>query len=210
MTSIQKKAKENQVSELLVNSIEFIEDGHLYLYDGVLSPSVSQILQFINPNKYKGIPQQILSAKAQFGTNVHKAIENHEQGIDNDLSMMEQLTFEKYLELREEHEIRPVVQEQLVSYYGRYCGTLDMVADVKYYRCLVDIKTTAQVDVESLAWQLGMYKLAYEEMYGVKLHTCYCLWLPKKGLGKLIEIIPKTKKQIEEMLDQYEEHNSEQ
>ena len=42
--------------------IEFIEDGHIYLMDGVIIPSVSEILHFIFPNKYAGIDKRILIA----------------------------------------------------------------------------------------------------------------------------------------------------
>ena len=40
--------------------IEFIEESHTYLIDGVITPSVSEILNFIFPDKYSNIPKQIL------------------------------------------------------------------------------------------------------------------------------------------------------
>ena len=33
--------------------IEFIDEPHIYLVNGVITPSVSEILHFIFPNKYK-------------------------------------------------------------------------------------------------------------------------------------------------------------
>ena len=55
--------------------VEFIEDGHIYLVDGVIVPSVTQILHKVFPEKYEGIPKEVLNAKAVYGTDVHKYIE---------------------------------------------------------------------------------------------------------------------------------------
>ena len=184
--------------------IEFIKKGHIYLIDGVIAPSVSQILNFIDPNKYKNIPKSILQSAADFGTNIHKAIEDYENGLQCDLKPLERVVFEQYIKVKEKHNLTPISHEQLIHYDTKYVGRLDMIADVNYYRCLVDVKTTSKVDTEALEWQLGMYKLAYEDMGLGKLHQCYCLWLPKKNTGKLIEIVPKTKAQIERVLVDYE------
>ena len=57
------------------DSIEFVEDGHLYLISGILVPSVSEILNFIFPDKYSNVPKKILNSKAEYGSRVHEAIE---------------------------------------------------------------------------------------------------------------------------------------
>ena len=56
--------------------IEFLEEPHLYLKDGILVKSVTQILQLIFPDKYKGINESVLKNKANFGTKGHSIIEN--------------------------------------------------------------------------------------------------------------------------------------
>lgn len=43
--------------------IEFLEEPHIYLKDGILVKSVTQILQLIFPDKYKGIDKIILKKK---------------------------------------------------------------------------------------------------------------------------------------------------
>ena len=47
--------------------VEFLEKEHIYLVDGVIVPSVTQILEKIFPDKYKGIPEDILQRKASYG-----------------------------------------------------------------------------------------------------------------------------------------------
>lgn len=186
--------------------IEFLEEPHLYLKDGILVKSVTQILQLIFPDKYKGIDKKVLSNKATFGSKGHSIIENLDvsnlsiaqqevQKIENkDL----QICIKEYLRLVKKYEIVPTEQEQIVSYKYLYCGTLDMIGKVQGLNCLLDIKFTAELDKEYLSWQLGMYQLAK----GIKYDKCYCIWLPKRELGQLVEIIPKTEKEILEKLEE--------
>nr|DAG69095.1 MAG TPA: PD-(D/E)XK nuclease superfamily protein [Caudoviricetes sp.] len=180
--------------------VEFIEQGHIYLVDGIITPSVSEILRFIFPDKYKNVPPRVLEEKALFGTHIHEAIEAYEKGDEPILTDMERVTFSQYLKVKEEHQIKPLEMEEIVHYEDRYAGRLDMIAFVDGEVSMIDFKTTSKLDIESLEWQLGMYQLAKEKKY----KKCYCLWLPKKDLGQLVEIDPKNKDDILEVLDRYE------
>ncbi|MBR5795606.1 MAG: hypothetical protein IKY26_05640 [Erysipelotrichaceae bacterium] len=181
-------------------NIEYIEEGHLYLANGCLVPSVSELLQFIFPNKYSCIPSAILKAKAGWGTAIHDAIECYENQLPFSLTPMQEITFEQYLLLKDEYQIEVQEQEVMVHFEDKYAGRLDMIASIKGIRSLVDIKTTAKLDVEALEWQLGLYQLAYGEIF----EKHYCLWLPKKDLGRLVEIKPKSKEEILKVLEEYE------
>lgn len=180
--------------------IEFLEEPHLYLKDGILVKSVTQILQLIFPDKYKGIDKRTLDKKAQFGTKGHSIIEhldvsNLEKAKNQVLDIENkdlQICIREYLRLVEKYKIKPLEHEKIVSYEYLYCGTLDLIAQVDGIVSLCDIKFTAELDKEYLSWQLGMYALAL----GKEFEKYYCVWLPKKNLGQLVEIIPKTKKEI--------------
>ena len=180
--------------------VEFIEQGHIYLVDGIITPSVSEILRFIFPDKYANVPPRVLEEKALFGTHIHEAIEAYEKGDEPILTDMERVTFSQYLKVKEEHQIKPLEMEEIVHYEDRYAGRLDMISYVEKKDKMIDFKTTSKLDIESLEWQLGMYQLAKEKKY----KKCYCLWLPKKDLGQLVEIDPKNKDDILEVLDRYE------
>ena len=172
------------------------------MVDGVITPSVSEILKFIFPNKYTNIPRSILDQKAEFGTHIHQAIEDYESGSGYQLTALELVVFEQYLKLKKRYDIQPISQEEIVAYGYEYCGRLDMTAFVDGVESLVDIKTTAQLDHESLAWQLGMYQLALGKVFA----RCYCVWLPKKDIGRLVEIKVKSKEEILEMLKRFKEY----
>lgn len=186
--------------------IEFLEEPHLYLKDGVLVKSVTQILQLIFPDKYKGIDKKILNKKAQFGTTGHSIIEyldvtnlnSAEKSILNIDNKDLQICIREYLRLVKKHHIEPLIHEKIVSYKYSYCGTLDLIANVNGIKSLCDIKFTAELDKEYLSWQLGMYALAL----GEEFDKYYCVWLPKGKLGQLVEIIPKTKEKILKKLEE--------
>lgn len=184
--------------------IEFLEEPHLYLVDGVLVKSVTQILQLIFPNKYKGIDKSILNKKATFGTTGHSIIEHLDlkdvESVQNQLLSIKnkglEICIREYLRLVKKYKIEPLEHELKVSYKHIFAGTLDLIANVGGIESLCDIKFTAELDKEYLSWQLGMYALAL----GKEFHKYYCVWLPKKELGQLVEIEPKTKEEILEKL----------
>ena len=181
--------------------IDFIEEGHIYLKDGIITPSVSEILHFIFPNKYKSVPSNILIKKAEYGSKVHKAIEVLENtGQIIELDVHQHLSLEQYLKLKNKHNIEVLEQEQMISYNYDYCGRFDMIAQIGKDNCLCDIKTTSELDKEYLSWQLSFYELAY----GKKIDKLYAIWLPKKELGQLIEIERKPKEDLLKKLEEFQ------
>lgn len=180
--------------------LEYIDEAHLYLYNGVIIPSVSEILhKYLFKDKYKDVPESILKAKAEYGSKVHEAIEYLEKNNEmlEGLNIHQQLSIEQYLKIKEKYNLQVLKQEEMVCYKGIYAGRFDMLANVNGKECLIDIKTTAELDLEYLSWQLSLYELAY----GKKLEKLYALWLPKKGLGKLIEIERKSLEEIEKIIE---------
>jgi hypothetical protein len=205
--------------------IEFLEEPHIYLKDGIIVPSVTTLIHFIFPDKYKGIGSGILKKKAQFGTKGHSVIEhlgNTQKSLETSKNTIISLYESKeisqdlfnclreYLRIATKYDIEPIYQEKMISYQYEYCGTLDMIADINGRHCLCDIKFTAECDKEYLAWQLGMYKLAYESEYKDKeFDAYYCIWLPKGKLAELVEIQPKTKEEILSMLEEIKKSKGE-
>ena len=184
--------------------LEYIEEAHLYLYNGVIIPSVSGILhKYIFKDKYKDVPENILKAKAKYGSEVHKAIEDLENLEDYKVSSIyQELSIKQYLDMKVKYNISVLEQEKMVCYKGIYAGRFDMIANVNNELCLIDIKTTAELDLEYLSWQLSLYELAD----GRKFDKFYCIWLPKKEIGKIIEIERKNIKEVEKLLEEIEKN----
>jgi len=183
--------------------LTFIEETHQYLLGGILLPSVSEILHFIFPDKYKGVSREILNKKAKYGSTVHEYIEKFEKGKYEELpklDLYQKLSFKQYIRLVNRFSIEVIEQEKMVHYKDFYAGRFDMIANILGKESLCDIKTTAELDIEYLSWQLSFYELAY----GKKFKKLYAIWLPKGKVGKLVEIPRKTKKEMNKVLKQYQ------
>lgn len=190
--------------------IEFVEDIHCYLANGVIIPSVSDLIRFHFPDAYKGIPEKVLKRKADYGTKVHRLIE---QFVNGEITMDEikskkldpniKIAVEQFEALRKEWCFYVKDMEQIVNYQGRYAGTFDIrtIDD-----CLIDLKTTAELHEDWLALQLGLYQMAC----GIANETAYCIWLPKGKMAKVVAIKVTTPDVCLSILEDYEKHNSEQ
>lgn len=186
--------------------IEFIEETHTYVLDGQIVPSVSEILHFIFPDKYKNVDAQILNKKAIYGSLVHEAIECIEQG--KTLPMLDEIqkfSIHQYERLKNKNNIEVISQEEMINYKSDYCGRFDMIAKVDNKYCLCDIKTTSELDKEYLSYQLSYYELAFKYMYGIKFDKLYAIWLPKKKYGELVEIERKSISELLEKLKEFKE-----
>lgn len=189
--------------------IEYLENEHIYLYNGIIIPSVSKILNYIFPDKYKNIPADILQNKAHYGTKLHELVQitDQEQITDYDtlklkiehITFLQENSIKEYLKLKKEHNIEIVNQEQIVCYKGLYAGRFDKDGFVNKKSALIDLKTTAELDKEYLSWQLSYYELAN----GKKYNKLYAMWLPKGKQGELVEIKRKTKKELLDMLNKF-------
>lgn len=198
--------------------VEFIEEGHIYLKDGVILPSVSEILHFIFPDKYTGVDFNVLNKKAEYGSKVHESIEHYEnirvqKGLEEayqdtvhklELDENQIFSLRQYIRLKDFKQINVITQEQMINYIDVYSGRFDMIAKVKGKLSLCDIKTTAQLDKEYLSWQLSLYEFAYMSMYHTKqFDKLYAIWLPKRGYGELVEIERKNTGDILEILEKF-------
>ncbi len=192
------------------NNIEFIEDIHVYLADGVIIPSVSELIRFKFPDAYDGIPAKILKKKASYGTKVHQTIEqfiNKEFTIEElqkkDIDPNIKIAVEQFEKLRKEWIFNIQNMEQIVTYKGKYAGMYDLKTIDDY---IIDLKTTAELHKEWLKWQLGLYYLGA----GIEKEKGYVIWLPKGKIGKVEEILVATHEECIQLVEEYEKHNTDE
>ena len=185
--------------------IEFVEDVHVYLDDGVIIPSVSELIRFKFPNAYKGVPEKILKQKASYGTLVHDCIEKF---IKGELKP-EEIEDADARKAVENFEIQRKAwafyiedMEQIVSYQKRFAGKYDLKLCDGY---LADIKTTSALHEDWLAWQLGFYYLAS----GLEKDFGFVIWLPKKKPAQVKQITCTPKEELLNLLEEYEKYSSE-
>jgi len=152
--------------EIKEHTLEYFDEEHLYLVDGVIVPSITQILKFKFGKKYAGMNRDVLKRASEAGTAVHEAIEQYcKTGEVADFPEVRNFAFlqNKYKFDVLENEI-PVIlflNDEPVS-----AGRLDMVLKIGDQVGGADIKRTSTLDKEYLAYQLNLYRIAYRQSYG--------------------------------------------
>lgn len=187
--------------EINGNTLEYDDTTHTYLVNGVIVPSVTQVMQVKFGNKYEGIKSDVLNRAAERGTAIHKAIENYCKGMDDGSKEVHNFNF-----LMNYYKIKPVKNEVpiilMVDNQPVIAGRLDLVLQENDTLSLADIKTTSQLDKEYLAYQLNLYRLGYMQSYGEKIDKLYGLHL-RGDKRKLVEL-PINEDIALELLEKYE------
>lgn len=150
--------------------IEYWEDTHEYLVNGVILPSITTILKKKFGNKYINVSPEILRKASEKGTNMHQTIQDYEEeGID-DLGCVE---LQNYKFLKKHYGWRVIYSEipvvLSINDEPIAVGRLDQIIEIDGEVGVNDLKRTATFDKEYVAYQTNLYKLAYEQTYGGKL-----------------------------------------
>lgn len=173
--------------EIAGRTLEYFDDTHEYLVDGVLVPSITTIIRHRFPNKYAHVNKAVLAKAASAGTAVHEAIEHWcTEGRESDLPELRNFKFlmRKYDFEVLENEV-PVIlfkNDKPVS-----AGRLDLVLQMDGKVGGADIKRTSTLDKEYLAYQLNLYRIAYRQCYGIEWEFLRGVHL-RDGTRRFVEI----------------------
>jgi hypothetical protein len=183
-------------------TLEYDDESHTYIVDGVIVPSVTQILGVKFGNKYAGVNRSTLERAASRGTEIHKAIEDFcRYGADSELKELHNFNFlMTYYDVRVlENEIPIVVTKDGTPIAA---GRLDLLLDLNGDFAIADIKTTATLDKEYLAYQLNLYRIGYMQSYGAEITQLYGVHL-REDKRKLVNI-PVNEGIAWDIIDEYE------
>jgi hypothetical protein len=177
------------------NTIIFDEANHTYTLNGKQLISVTQLLRKHGlSTDYSMVDDDVLNAKAERGTLIHKEIENYiktgAEGFTDEL--------DGYKALMSVLNLTPLASEKKV-YNDIVAGTVDLIAASQDGIVIVDYKTCARLDKRTIAWQLSIYAYLARPIASevVKLY-CFHL-LPQKS--KVVEIDRIPDSEIEKLLD---------
>lgn len=167
-------------------TLEYFDDTHTYLYDGLILPSVTQILGVKYRNDYANVPPAVLSNAAQRGTEVHKAIENFNvSGYDDGSKAVRNFKF-----LQKQYGFEVLDSElPIVIFKDDFpiaCGRLDMTILMDGETGIADIKTVSTLNKEKIAYQLNLYRIGLMQSYGVDAKFLKILHL-RDGIRKFID-----------------------
>lgn len=183
-------------------TLEYDDESHTYIVDGVIVPSVTQILAVKFGNKYAEIDAATLQRAAERGTAIHEAIETYcKTGIESAIREVHNFRFlQKHYGFNVlENETPIIIIDKSIP---KAAGRLDLVLDIKGETALADIKTTATLDKEYLAYQLNLYRIGYMQSYCIDISKLYGVHL-KDDKRKLVNI-PINANIAWDIIDQYE------
>ena len=151
-------------------TLEFDDETHRYIVNGIITPSVSKLLS-LKFDDYPNVPKAVLQAAADRGTEIHKAIEVYEKtGKESDLQ-----EFRNYLFLKRHFKIENVENELPVAYFEDgfpvFAGTIDQVCEIDGVLAINDFKRVSAPNKEKIAYQVNLYRLAYNQTFGVEIEA---------------------------------------
>ena len=167
-------------------TLEYFDKTHTYLYDGLMLPSVTQILGVKYKNDYASVPPAVLNNAAKRGTEVHKAIENYNNsGYDDGSEAVRNFKF-----LQKQYGFEVLDSELPIVIFKDdmpiACGRLDMTMLLDGQTGIADIKTVSALNKEKIAYQLNLYRIGLMQSYGVDAQFLKIIHI-RDGIRKVID-----------------------
>ena len=107
--------------------VTYLDEGHLYLNSkGIIIPSVSKLINFELGNEYASVPPEVLQKAADYGTRIHKAIQDYEELAMDEipLNFLEDINelrvLQLYIRLKKQCGFIVNSMEQIIDYQERY------------------------------------------------------------------------------------------
>lgn len=195
--------------EMAGGILEYIDESHTYIFDGEILPSITQILKIKFGRKYQNIDESILKKASERGMEVHKAIEEYETlGIDN--ANCKELYNYKFLKkqfdfecLENEVPIVLFLDDRPVA-----AGRIDLILKEGNNIGIGDIKRTSEFDKEYVTYQTNLYRIGYQQTYGVEISFLKGLHLRNK-IRKYIDLPIKEELSLQLLRKYLKEENYE-
>ena len=186
-------------------TLEYFDDTHTYLYDGIMLQSVTQILGVKYKNDYASVPPSVLNNASKRGTAVHKAIENFNvSGYDDGSEAVRNFKF-----LQKQYGFEVLDSELPIVIFKDdmpiACGRLDMTMLMDGETGIADIKTVSTLNKEKIAYQLNLYRIGLMQSYGVDAKFLKIIHL-RDGIRKVIDS-PINEGMTWELIDKYLEES---
>lgn len=159
-----------------MSDLTFEESGHIYRVDGIVVPSVTQVLADVGIIDYSRIPAEDRERYLQRGKDVHIATHYDDEGDLDEAAFNEDLR--GYLEAWRRFRAETGFVPELIEYRGfhsvyRYAGTLDRTGDWRGRKILLDMKTgnaAAFVELQLAAYAAFFKSPAAFHRIGVEVH----------------------------------------
>lgn len=174
--------------EIAGGILEYIDETHTYLYNGVILPSITQILKIKFGNKYNGVSKEVLKKASENGTKVHEAIENYERRNIDEPGCVE---LRNYKLIKNRFGFKCLDNEVPIVLFldGKpvSAGRVDLIITEGDKVGIADIKRTSVFDKEYVTYQTNLYRIGYQQCYGTKIEFLKGLHL-RENTRKYIDL----------------------
>lgn len=140
--------------------LEFIEDGHKYMLDGVELPSVTQICKPLTVDVAENARSWLRDAAARRGSDIHDICADIDTGDEPDLPSQYAGYVMAYLDFRRDYGLTTSwkgIELPVASATIGVAGTIDRLVVIDNKLTLIDIKTGSTIDRALLTAQLCGY-----------------------------------------------------
>ena len=193
--------------EINGHTLEYDDDTHTYIVDGLIKPSVTQILS-TKFNDFDNVPQYIIERAGEKGTAMHEAIEHFETTGREDPNCKELRNYKflkKYYKWDNIRNEVPIIYEENGEVL--FAGRLDQIIMIDGKLGINDFKRVSAPNKEKICCQVNMYKLGYEQSYHEKIEFLAFTHL-RENVRKFIKL-PISEAQTLELIREYFENNKE-
>ena len=187
--------------EIKGHVLEYLDETHTYLVDGIIVPSITQILKIKFKNKYSGVNEAVLNRASEKGTKIHEAIEKLcKTGEAEDIKEVKNFIF-----LQKQYKFNTIDNEVPIILFKDNipvgAGRLDLVLEENQELGLGDIKRTSVLDKEYLAYQLNLYRIGYQQCYDKEITFLKGIHL-REDVRKYVNI-PINEKLAQKLVEEY-------
>lgn len=162
---------------------------HQYLVDDVVYPSITGLIKPLT--HYDSVPEFMMQKAGQFGTNVHKLVQDYLTVGRVDMSTAEEMIcFDGFRKFWDEHSAwhsTPLIVEKPMFHPKfKYAGTPDIILDGA---AIIEIKTRLY-NKRTDPLQLSAQEMIWIANGGVKMvYPKFVLELHKDGTYKLVPVV---------------------
>ena len=180
----------NLTTEIKGHTLEYIDESHTYVVDGIVIPSITTVLRKELGEKYDKVPATVLKRAADLGTQLHEQIERYCKTGDTYGAMPE---LQNFRFLMSHYGFEPVKNEVPLILFDKdqnpvAAGRCDLVLKMNGKLVGADIKRTSTLDKQYLTGQLNLYRRAYLQSYGEMWDELRGVWLHGSEKRKFVQL----------------------
>lgn len=193
--------------------VEYYNDTHTYLVNGIEVPSITQIIHKLPEfkNMYKNVSRETLNKASSKGTAMHLAIQEYCEWFKE--SYIPEL--QGFKTLQRIYKFDVLENEKPLLLFDNEgnpiaCGRMDLLIEIEdklregqeyptQDLAIADLKRMSSLNKEYLTWQLNLYRKAYEQdtgnkvkkLFGIRLKNADYQMVPIKKVKIDLDYIKK-------------------